>query len=189
MKNTKNHYSELLNHKSFFSYLVNHLSKLPFITRFKEIYMFLRKYIFIGRILKITKSIIIFLQAGTFFILFASVMLVIIPPVFVVLLVIFFIRHNKYRIYNKEFGKLIKHYKFSIVFIDDDEFSVKTFPVCSKESVTLFVSENPAFIVPKTIKKIDTRCFLISTGYFFSLKKHIIDKNESKIIYVNEEQL
>lgn len=189
MKKSKSIHSELLNHNSFFSYLVNHLSKLPLVTRFKEIYLFLRKYILVGRLLKITKSIVIFLQAGTFFILYASVILVFIPPVVMLLLVVFFVRYNKYRIYNRKFAELIKSFDFYVVFIDDDELSVCDEQLCSKDRITLFVSENPTFLLPKIIKRINTNCFFICTSYYYYLNKHIINKNKSKVYFISEEEI
>ena len=189
MKDVNRNYPELLKHNSFYSYLKKHLSKLPLVSRFKEIYVFLRKYLIIGRILRITKSIILFLQASTVLIIFATVILIVLPLVVMVLLVIFFTRLRQYKFYNKQFGKLIKKFKFCVVFIDDDEFSANSPSLCSEEYVTLFVSENPMFLIPKIIKRLDKNCFFLCTGYFYSLKKHIINKHQSQVFYIFEEDL
>lgn len=188
MKNERRLPSNLLKYKSFSSYLIKHLSKLPFIIRFKEIYLFLRKYIFIGRIVKIIGNAVIIIQASAVFILYASIALFIIPALIIVFLLLYFFKLKQYNNINKMFLRKLKSKKIKITFIDDEEPFTSNDKI-SNDTLSVYVSEDPFFYLPKTIKKIDSNSYLISASYFYSFKKHIIDKNEHKIYYDQEEVL
>ena len=175
-----------LNYKSFFSYLWAHISSLPAALRFKGIYNFLKKYFFIGRIFKYTRIIINILQTSTYILVYLTVLLIAIP---IVLLSILFItlfsvfRHKKH---NNFFKSEFVDNDFDVIFLtDEDKFDSQKI---NDNNIKIYVIKNPTAMLPTAVKEVDENTFFVSTGYFYSLKKSVLDKTKNKVHYLKEEK-
>ncbi len=178
MKHKNKTENNLLKHKSYFSYLYFYISKFPLSARFKEIYIFLRKFFLISRIFRYTRYILLFIQTGANFLLFASFFLFLFPIIILLIAFIFIYTTLKFSKYNKTFSKLIKQYKFIIYFSNEYIGDDIIFEISQNKNIIIIVEDNPTKLLPSFIKKMADNTFLISTCYFYSLKKHVLSKHK-----------
>lgn len=84
---------------------------------------------------------------------------------------------------------LIKKYTFEIIFVKEKSDYENIKRNDAVDNIILLVEKDPTVLFPSFIEKIDKNAFLLSTCYFYSFRKHIIDKNKDKITITTEEVL
>ena len=185
MRNKKQTSNKILDHKTYLSYLSSYISRFPISTRFKEIYIFLKKYFLIGRILRYARYIFILLQTGANFLLFTSVCIFLFPILILLLLISFIYTFTKFQIYNHKFCILIKKYDFKI-FLDSKTKANDTLNSFSTDkTIIIIVEDNPFVFTPLFVKRFSKNIYLISACYFYSLKKHVLSKHKNKVKWEN----
>ena len=169
-----------LKYKSYFSYIKAKTKNNGLYQNAKNVYTFFQNYILIGRILRYIKIFIIWIETGAYFLMFVS-LLVIIMPILILLCLSFYL-HTVFlnQKNNKKFLKLISDYDFCIFFINSEE---EILTECDSKNVIIYVYTNPFSKLTASSRQLKNNTFIINVSYFYSLKKHVLDKNKNKVIY------
>ena len=173
-----------LKHKTYFSYLKAKTKTQGLYKNVKNIYTFFQKYILVGRIIRFIRLFILWLEAGAYFLLVVSFSVVVLPLLLII--IVSFHLHSAFihRKMNKSFLKMIDRFNFVVIFIASPDKADKQ---CDNSNICIYVLTNPYAKLTASSKRITENVFMINTNYFYSLKKHVLDKNKSKVIYVNLE--
>lgn len=180
----KFYYRDPLQYKGYLQYLTSHLNYLSVKLGIRGIYIFLKKYLFLGKIIKFVRFIFIWVQTSTYLIFFSAFFLFLIPLFILVFLILFLFSVCRHKRSNRLFAHLIKDHNFLIYFSDIPQNMAKESD--GKNTVFITVVKNPVAMLPYAIKKHDGDHYIISLSYFYDLKKHILDTNTEKVKYEGE---
>lgn len=171
-----------LKYKSYIAYLRVYGKKTPFISKLYDIFKFLRKYLLVGRIFRYAKIVFLWLETGTFFLLYATVFIILLPLIILILLGLFLYTLNVHRKYNKIFSLKIKHTKFNVIFFDDEK-NINPLDYPSNNCIKIFVIKSPFTQLHSAVKRYDKDSYIISLYYFYSLKRKVLDKYPNNVTY------
>lgn len=180
-----NYKSNPLNHKNYFSYLYSNAKHTPLVQSVKNIYKFLSKYILVGRIYRYARLLFIWIQTGAYFLLISTALIILIPIIVVSVLLFLLYTLHKHRKYNKVFTDLISNNKVCIIF-KNNESEIQN--ACPDTSIHIFVIKDPFTGLTDCVNIIDSKTYMISMSYFYSLKKHVLERVSAKINYLNNEE-
>lgn len=172
-----------LNHNSYFSYLKEQAKYTPIAQRISGIYKFLKKYILVGRIFRYARIIYLWIQTGAFFILYATSVIFILPIILIASLTFLIYSFYSHRKNNKYFLKIIKNNIFYIIFLEDEEELNKKYGI-TENGIAIYVIKNPFSQLTTAVKKQRKNVYLISMSYFYCLKKHILEKHNDNVRYM-----
>ena len=172
MKHYKNTKLDVNKHSGYFSFLFAYIASKPFSARIKEIYRYFRKYFLLGRIFRIFIIAYNFIKAGAYFFIIASVFVVLLPLFLILIVISASFTKNKEIKLNRYFCKLSKNRKISLYFFD----TPNDLDLISGYDILIAVNKNPTSFVPFLARRIDNNFYIISLRYYYSLKKHIINK-------------
>ncbi len=173
-----------LKYKNYIAYLYANAKNTTAVHKIKSVYKFLRKYILVGKIFRYIRIIFIWIQTGAYFLLISTAIFILLPLVLVSVLgfcIYTMVMHKKN---NKYFSSLIKKNKVCIIFKENEN---EITDICATSDIHIFVITSPFTQLTECVKMIDKQTFCISMSYFYSLKKHILDKNKSNVIYNHKE--
>lgn len=162
-------------HNGYFSYLIAYISSMPLSLRIKEIYLYFRKYFLLGRIFRILIIVYNFIKTGAYFFILASVSFTLLPICAVLIVISNIYKKIKEASLNKYFYKLAKQNKIRLFFFDDPNELSSSF----KYDIIIAVNKNPTSFVPYLARRIDKGFYIVSLRYYYSLKKHIINRQAS----------
>lgn len=171
-----------LKYKSYISYLRVYGKQTPFISKLYDIFKFLRKYILVGRIFRYAKIIFLWLETGTFFLLYATIIVILLPLFILILLGLFLFTLNVHRKANRFFLKKIQTTEFDIIFLDDEK-NIKPCDYNSYNCIKLYVIKSPFTQLHSAVKQYDNNSYIISLFYFYSLKRKVLDKHSKNVNY------
>lgn len=173
-----------LKHKNYFSYLYANAKKTTIAHKIKGVYNFLKKYILVGRIFRYLRIFFVWIQTGAYFLIFSTALFVLIP--LIVISVLGFSLYTAYvhRKYNKLFQKITNNKSICISFCENEN---SPFEKCLNADIFIFVITSPFTQLTECVREVNSNTFYISLSYFYSMKKHILDKNKSNVIYVQDE--
>lgn len=184
MNNYKNN---PLNHKNYFSYLYSNAKHTSLGQSAKNIYKFLKKYILVGRIYRYARLLFIWIQTGAYFLLISTALIILIPVIVLSVLVFILYTLHMHKKYNKVFADLISNNTVCIIF-KNSESEVQN--ACPDASIHIFVIRDPFTGLTDCVNIINSTTYIISMSYFYSLKKHVLEKTHARIDYLyNEEDL
>lgn len=169
-----------LKYKNYFSYLYANAKKTTIAHKIKNIYSFLKKYILVGRIFKYFQIFFVWVQTGAYFLIFSTALFILIPLIAISVLGFFIYTVAVHRKFNKFFSKLTKNKSVCIYFKENENIITDK---CSKADIIIYVITDPFTQLTECVKTIDSNTFYISMSYFYSMKKHILDKNKTNIVY------
>lgn len=169
-----------LKYNSYLSYLYANARKISLGHKLKAIYSFLKKYILVGRIFQYIRFFFIWIQTGAYFLIFSTALLILIPIIAISVLGFYLYTISIHNKYNKLFSKIIKSKKVCICFKENEYTATEN---CSNADIFIFVITNPFTQFTDCVKKINSTTFYISLSYFYSMKKHILDKNKTNVVY------
>ena len=173
-----------LKFKNYISYLYANAKKTTAAHKIKSVYNFLKKYILVGRIFKYLRIFFIWIQTGAYFFIFSTALFILIPLIAISLLGFFIYTLAMHKRYNNYFSKLIKNKSVCISFKQNENLISEK---CSNADIVLYVITDPFTQLTECVRKIDSCTFYISMIYFYSIKKHILDKNKTKVVYNQDE--
>ena len=172
-----------LRYKSYIAYLKVYGKNTPFISKIYYIFKFFRKYILVGRIFRYAKIIFLWLETGTFFLLYATVFIILLPLIILILLVLFLYTLNVHRKANRFFLEKIQYTKFNVIFLDDEK-NIKPCDYTSHNCIKIFVIQSPFTQLHSAVKRYDDDSYIISLYYFYSLKRKVLDKHSKNVTYL-----
>ncbi len=173
-----------LKYKNYLSYLYANAKKTTLAHKIKSIYSFLKKYILVGRIFRYLRIFFVWIQTGAYFLIFSTALFILIPLLSISVLVFFLYSSALHKKYNKYFLRLTKNKNVCISFSENEN----TIPEkCSSEDIYIYVITNPFTQLTECVRKINSNTFYISMSYFYSMKKHILDKNKTNVVYSQDE--
>ena len=175
-----------LMYKNFFGYISAHIKHISITTGIREIYMFLKKYLFLGRIIRIIRFVFIWLQTSAYFIFFSLFFFTLIPVFILALSILYLFSVCRHKKHNRYFHSLIDNNCFVINFISSYEEYIHD--ERNQNNLYIYVLKRPLGMLPYAVKKIDSNNYFISLSYFYCLKKHILDKNKEKTIYLRKDE-
>lgn len=178
------YYRDPLQYKGYLQYLASHLNYLSVKLGIRGIYLFLKKYLFLGKIIKIVRFIFIWVQTSTYLIFFSAFFLFLIPIFILVFLILFLFSVCRHKKLNRMFARLITDHNISVSFSDTTKSNEEEYQ--RENTVFITVVKNPIALLPHAIKKQDKNNYLVSLSYFYDLKKHILDTNSEKVKYEGE---
>ncbi len=173
-----------LKYKNYFSYLYANAKKTSIAHKIKDIYSFLKKYILVGRIFRYLRIFFIWIQTGAYFLIFSTALFILIPIVAISVLGFFLYVLTAHKKYNMYFLKLLKNRSVCISFKENENNLLEN---CSNADIFIFVITDPFTQLTECVRKIDSNTFYISMSYFYSMKKHILDKNKTNVVYSQDE--
>ncbi len=179
-----------LNYKNLFSFLKAKFKATQAGKRFGAVSRHLKKYLIITRILRYIRKIVIFVETSAFFIIYATVFIILIPLILFLLLITYIFSLCRYAKYNKIFAEKIIGSKFTVYFWNGDEEILKEY-ISTLESQPqgneiILIAHSGSIGTPLlAVKEKSKYIYHISMGYFYSLKKHVLDKNKGKTTYIN----
>ena len=172
------------NYKNYLSYLYANAKHTSFAQRIKQIYLFFNKYILAGRILRYIRILVLWIQTGTYFVLFSTALLFVLPFFILSFLCFCICRYFMHKKYNSYFRKVLKNQSVCIIFNKKEEYINE---YCNGCSLKIFVLTNPFTPFKSCVKQIGKTNYLISMSYFFSLKNNVLNKTNTKVIYEKED--
>ncbi len=183
-------FSSPLKHKNFYSYFVSRLKETPAGMRIQKTAKHFKKYILITKFLRYTWNILMFIQTSAFYIIYATILIVLIPVILMILAVLFLFSLFRYKKYNKFFEKKFLSSTCRVYFWNGNDVSLKylisNIKAHPKENEITIIAYSGSFGHPLLAVNEETESvYHISMGYFYSLKKHVLDKNHENIIYIN----
>ena len=173
-----------LKYKNYFSYLYAGAKKTTVVHKVKSIYSFIRKYILVGRIFRYLRIFFIWIQTGAYFLIFSTALFILIPLIAISILGFFLYTISMHKKYNNYFSKIINNKTVCISFKQNENLISEK---CSNADIVLYVITDPFTQLTECVRKIDSSTFYISMSYFYSMKKHILDKNQTKVVYNQDE--
>ncbi len=179
--NTKNN---PLKYKNYFSYLYANAKKTTIAHKIKSIYNFLRKYILVGRIFRFLRIFFIWIQTGAYFLIFSTALFIFIPLIVISVLGFLLYTADVHKKYNKYFSKLTKNKSVCISFKENENTITDK---CLKSDIVIYVITDPFTQLTECVKSVAPNTFYISMSYFYSMKKHILDKNKVNVVYAQDE--
>lgn len=179
--NTKNN---PLKYKNYFSYLYANAKKTTIAHKIKNVYSFLKKYILVGRIFRYLRIFFLWIQTGAYFLIFSTALLILIPLIVISVLGFLLYTIAIHKKYNNYFSKLFINKSLCISFKENENTITEK---CSKADIIIFVITDPFTNLTDCVKVIDSNTFYISMSYFYSMKKHILDKNKTNVVYSQDE--
>ncbi|MBE6717976.1 MAG: hypothetical protein E7574_01800 [Ruminococcaceae bacterium] len=177
-----------LNYKSYFAYLKEQTKNTSIGMRVSGVYKFLKKYIFVGRLFRYARTAFLWIQTGTFFIVYATAVIFILPVIIVAILSFCFYTFSIHHRCNKYFSKMIKNNYFYIFFLED-EGHIDVSSNKQDDGIVLYVVKNPFSQLTTAVKRYDKDKYFISMNYFYCLKKQVLDKNKSQVNYYDKGDL
>ncbi len=192
MKNTEKTQTNInpLEYRSVFAYFKAKFKITPAGKRFDAISHHLKKYLIITRILRYIRKIVLFIETSAFFIIYATVFIILIPLILLTLLIAYIFSLCRYAKYNKIFAEKIIDSNFTVYFWNGDENIMNEYISSSEsqlqENEIILIAHSDSIGTPLlAVKEENEYIYHISMGYFYSLKKHVLDKNCNKITYNN----
>ena len=179
-----NNINNPLKYKNYFSYLFSNAKHTSLAQRIRHVYSFLRKYILAGRIFRYIRIIFFWLQTGTYFLLVSTVLLFLIPVILLSVLSFCVYRNIMHKRYNSYFLKVLKNHSVCIIFNETEKDITNR---CNNCFIKFYVVTNPFTPFKNCVKMIDRDTFLISMSYFFSLRKHVLEKTKTEVFYEKRE--
>ena len=193
MNDTENQQQKLhpLKYKNFFSFFQAKIKATPVGMRLLAISKPFRKYIRITRILRHIRKIVIFVETSAFFIIYATIFIILIPLILLVLLLIYLFSLCRYAKYTRIFARKIVDSNFTVYFWDGNEEMLKDFIAFLKAqhqvNEIVLIAYSDSLCTPLlAVKEENEYIYHISMGYFYSLKKNVLDKNDGKINYITQ---
>ena len=173
-----------LKHRSYISYLRFYGKNTPFISKIYFIFKFFQKYILVGRIFRYARIIFLWLETGTFFLLYATAFIVLLPIIIFILLGLFLYTLETHRKYNKIFSSKIKNTRFRIRFTEDEK-NIDIQKYHSEAVINITVIKSPFTQLHSAVKRYANNTYIISLYYFYSLKRTVLDKNADNVEYIS----
>ena len=136
------------------------------------------------------RKIVIFVETSAFFIIYATIFIILIPLILLTLLIAYIFSLCRYAKYNKIFAEKIIDSNFTVYFWNGDENIMNEYISSSEsqlqENEIILIAHSDSIGTPLlAVKEENEYIYHISMGYFYSLKKHVLDKNCNKVTYNN----
>ncbi len=192
MKNTEKAQANIdpLEYRSIFAYFKAKFKITPAGKRFDAVTRHFKKYLIITRVLRYIRKIVVFIETSAFFIIYATIFIILIPLILLLMLIAYIFSLCRYAKYNKIFTEKIIDSKFTVYFWNGDEEILKEYISSSEsplqENEIILIAHSGSIGTPLlAVKEKSENIYHISMGYFYSLKKHVLDKNPNKVTYTN----
>ena len=173
-----------LKYKSYIAYVKHYGKHTPFIAKIYYIFKFFRKYILVGKIFRYAKIIFLWLETGTFFLLFATVFIILLPIIILILLGLYLYTLSIHRKYNKIFAIKIQDTLFEVTFLDNEK-SIENNYKTTSNTLKIIVIKSPFTQLHSAVKKAADNTYIISLYYFYSLKRKVLDKHPNNVTYLS----
>ena len=172
-----------LKFKNYFSYLYSNLTHTPLGQSIKNIYLFFRRYVLVGRIFRITRLLFIYTQTCAYILFLSTFLLILMPVLFCVLLVFILNNISLYRKYNKFFSAHFRNQSIVVTFSDNAA------AVAGNDSaVKINVSDKVFFKNLKCAIKTKDKNYDVTLPYFYSLKRNVLNTHTEKVTYIRGAQ-
>lgn len=173
-----------LKYKSYIAYVKHYGKHTPFFAKIYYIFKFFKKYILVGRIFRYAKIIFLWLETGTFFLLYATAFIILLPLIILLIWGLFLYTLTVHRKFNKLFTNKIQYTKFDIYFLDDEE-NIDQQDYLNQNNMKIFVIKSPFTQLHSAVKKAADNTYIISLYYFYSLKRKVLDKHPNNVTYLS----
>lgn len=171
---------------SLSDYLLRQLRTASPIQRFKRFWSFFKAFRTVALAFRITTAVFLFLETGTLFLLSAAVLLVLLPIVALTLMGCILIAALRSRKANRQMRKILSGKRVYVKIPTAEDLTKYSIANRSENVPCIYLVVSPYWVSSKgiheggrfyfTVRKEAPNVYLVRRYYFFSLKKHVLDK-------------